>query len=459
MLAEELDVMSPGHSPMGSLDRVIYSHAVVNYHAHDGWIIGNVIAMLVWICGILVFLIAQVPNMLSLLGLSCAVGLRGARRTSAAWGRLTRKQKLTLLCALLVLGVQVHGTGQSSRGSRHRACASLEVCRRRRRQLALKTKWKRAPGGKPPRHRTSRRGDQHFDQKGGVSSSYLFADWRKILQEDACEDTSVFCHDPWKGVRVGEAKKPAPLVLDPDKARLWDYGKRSKEKEEQAEVDALSVVTANGTCWNSLKLWIEECEAHVLCLQEHKLTKDQIAEASQWALKRGWKSVWGAAVTSDETGKPSGGVAILVRKELGVSRADIYLQKSHRKVAALVDFPGGKRVLVTAAYFKSGEGFKETNAELMRDLGLAASRWRGQFLIGADFNMTPTQLAATGAASRMQGTIVATKEGTCRNPVGSRTIDSSLSPTISRLASLTSKWRSCQGWPHTPLYGLTSTAA
>ena len=92
-------------------------------------------------------------------------------------------------------------------------------------------------------------------------------------------------HDPWKGVKVGEAKTPAPsplftpAAINPGKARILDFGQTDQGNGKRADKEALRVVTANGTCWTSLKEYIKQCEAHVLCLEEHKLTRDQIAEA------------------------------------------------------------------------------------------------------------------------------------------------------------------------------------
>eukprot|EP00959_Pyramimonas_sp_CCMP1952_P148495 3106788-Pyramimonas_sp.AAC.1 len=53
-------------------------------------------------------------------------------------------------------------------------------------------------------------------------------------------------------------------------------------------------------------------------MQEHKQLQHQLASASSWAIRHGWKSLWAAAVT-DSGGGASAGVALFVRESLGLS--------------------------------------------------------------------------------------------------------------------------------------------
>ena len=52
------------------------------------------------------------------------------------------------------------------------------------------------------------------------------------------------------------------------------------------------------------------------------MVEEGIEDASQWAAKRGWKSIWSAAKPCQQKGPASGGVAILVRDGLGLREAD-----------------------------------------------------------------------------------------------------------------------------------------
>ena len=69
--------------------------------------------------------------------------------------------------------------------------------------------------------------------------------------------------------------------------------------------------------------------AHVVLNQEHHLREERVAEASQWALRRGWKSLWSAALPGASATSSRGGVAIFVRSSLGLANVDSGIQRSH----------------------------------------------------------------------------------------------------------------------------------
>ncbi len=83
----------------------------------------------------------------------------------------------------------------------------------------------------------------------------------------------------------------------------------------KAQSLALGAVTYNGSSWKSIKEYLNKLPAdiHVVFLQEHRVVEEGIEHASQWAAKRGWKSIWSAAKPCQQKGPASGGVAILVR--------------------------------------------------------------------------------------------------------------------------------------------------
>ena len=89
----------------------------------------------------------------------------------------------------------------------------------------------------------------------------------------------------------------------------------------------------------------------------------------------------------------SGGVAVLVREELGLREAEDVLQPTHRLVAGKVDLPGKRKLLVTAAYFITAIGITGGNNDLINDIGRAHAEWKGPAVVGGDFNATPQQLA------------------------------------------------------------------
>ena len=77
--------------------------------------------------------------------------------------------------------------------------------------------------------------------------------------------------------------------------------------------------TVNATSWTSAMKHLRETEAHVVCLQEHKLVESRIDEANQQVLAAGWRAIWSPATITSKRA-PSCGVAICVRDGIGISR-------------------------------------------------------------------------------------------------------------------------------------------
>eukprot|EP00974_Lingulodinium_polyedra_P074226 7193303-Lingulodinium_polyedra.AAC.1 len=94
-----------------------------------------------------------------------------------------------------------------------------------------------------------------------------------------------------KSVRESSSASGRPLrPWEAQRARSLGQRPRGNEPEELG----LSVATVNANAWATAKKWIEEnLHIHVYFIQEHKLgTEEEIAEASQWALRKGLASAW-----------------------------------------------------------------------------------------------------------------------------------------------------------------------
>eukprot|EP00959_Pyramimonas_sp_CCMP1952_P060822 1270597-Pyramimonas_sp.AAC.1 len=50
------------------------------------------------------------------------------------------------------------------------------------------------------------------------------------------------------------------------------------------------IETCNVSLWGSGQLWLQKTAADVVVMQEHKQLQDQLASASSWAIRHGWKS-------------------------------------------------------------------------------------------------------------------------------------------------------------------------
>ncbi len=191
---------------------------------------------------------------------------------------------------------------------------------------------------------------------------------------------------------------------------------------------ALKVEAVNGTGWRALQRRLLATEAHVVLAQETWLTQDAVPAASAWARRRGWQSIWSAAVAGP-SGGASGGVAILVREGIGCHYPP---EGSHvispgRAVAAVVQPPGHRPTIFTSCYLHHGKGPNGDNLEILAAIGkrIKGLSSKFEFIIGGDLNMEPPDVASTGIQEELDATILtpATSRGTFRGPTTSSLLD------------------------------------
>ncbi len=243
--------------------------------------------------------------------------------------------------------------------------------------------------------------------------------------------------------RIGEAINPGPSAIayaSPHNplfrgarvAEGVDCGSGcAADEPPDLEPWALKVTTANSTGWEPLKrLLLSANTSDVVVTQEHRLRGSAVAEASQWAHRRGWKSIWAEASVT-EAGGLSGGVAVLVRSHLGLAPppwGDPVIEEA-RAVGATVEAPGCRPTVVVSAYLVDGIGLAARNRSILARIGehLQAlghgpdecqDRQTGPlpFIVAGDFNISPEILATSGFADGLQAAVVAPKNarGTCR---------------------------------------------
>lgn len=96
---------------------------------------------------------------------------------------------------------------------------------------------------------------------------------------------------------------------------------KAAAKPPPTEAWELSIETVNGTAWASIKKHLRVTTAEVLLVQEHHLGPEACVEASSWAKKRRWKTMWSPANPGgkDHSSSWIGGVAIFVRDHLALS--------------------------------------------------------------------------------------------------------------------------------------------
>eukprot|EP00969_Alexandrium_andersonii_P368668 15473421-Alexandrium_andersonii.AAC.1 len=88
----------------------------------------------------------------------------------------------------------------------------------------------------------------------------------------------------------------------------------------RAPSNSLTVCTVNATAWGSAQAFLENTTHPVVALQEHHLWGDAVAEAKQWADRRGWWSHWAPGIPSQGDGVQAG-VALFVKKHIGMGVA------------------------------------------------------------------------------------------------------------------------------------------
>ncbi len=191
----------------------------------------------------------------------------------------------------------------------------------------------------------------------------------------------------------------------------------------------LKVVTANTSGWLPLRTFLLATDAHVVFGQEHRLAPDDIADASAWARRNGWKSVWAPAVQGPSGGS-SAGTVVLARDCCGLRHPDVgdAVVVEGRAVGAMVEPPGCRPFMGYCAYFKDGQGLSRENLDIAAKVGdhvQAQGGGKVLYVIAADYNMEPETLARARLVDRIGGRIVAptTPRGTCRTRTAARVYD------------------------------------
>ena len=75
----------------------------------------------------------------------------------------------------------------------------------------------------------------------------------------------------------------------------------------------------------------------------------------------------------------------------------------------------GEGVFVLSAYLKDSEGLSDTNKVILEELAVVVQALNGPWIIGADWNLSPTAIAASKWLDIVHGVIFATELPTCHN--------------------------------------------
>ncbi len=190
----------------------------------------------------------------------------------------------------------------------------------------------------------------------------------------------------------------------------------------------LAVDTCNATSWKGAKRFLRRTEADLVLLQEHHLPPERVAEASAWALRHKWHSLFLPAAEGTGGGW-RGGVAILARPHAGLSVPSVGPTEivPARVIAASVEPPGFRRCTVICAYLEDGGGVGAANLRHLGAIGRCAKA-QGEHvpcIAGGDWQAAPATVAATGFATQAGMSLIATghPRGTYRAARASTELD------------------------------------
>ncbi len=233
--------------------------------------------------------------------------------------------------------------------------------------------------------------------------------------------------------RVGEATNPGPSharwcgaegarYRDPSATGFW--GARAPGHSCDGEVGedtfALRIVTTNSTSWGPLKAFLCRTDADVVLAQEHHIPPCHIAEASDWAMRHRWQSIFLPAQLTQEGGW-SAGVAILARPHAALSAPRVGSETvvPHRVLAACIEPPGHRQILILSIYLKDGAGLSAQNLGYLAAAGTCINMHgpNHPFLVGGDFQLDPQDMARAGFGEHVGATLItsAAARGTCRS--------------------------------------------
>ena len=110
-------------------------------------------------------------------------------------------------------------------------------------------------------------------------------------------------------------------------ARIWgslqaqavELGKEVADPEEPIQEVELTMDTCDLTSWRSRKRHPQSTDATCVLAQETHVLAADVGQASQWAAKRKWHSIWTPALQGKTERSSSGGTAIFLKASHGLS--------------------------------------------------------------------------------------------------------------------------------------------
>ena len=177
------------------------------------------------------------------------------------------------------------------------------------------------------------------------------------------------------------------------------------------------LTSMNITSWGNLREAIKHVDSHLVVVQETKLPKARLSEASQSMARQGWKLV--AAPAAYKHSGLSGGCAILAKGHIDVwhkpGEEDVF---PGRAVAAHVRLPRLGLITVYSVYLavEGAAQAQEINSQVFKALVMHMMSHRQPWICMGDWNMDPKQVGLLPWVQRAGAVVLAPGTATCHTP-------------------------------------------
>ena len=258
--------------------------------------------------------------------------------------------------------------------------------------------------------------DANFSSKCPLSLSFLlggaYHDAEGIAQRGnppARRKPRARKRPPKKHSKRGQVQGPIQL---PEGATTLGI---SMQDDTHAALGLWAIDTCNPNAISSGLQYLEYSTADVACIQESRVVGDKLKTAERAALRAKWSlSIEPAKFT--DAGGLSAGTAVAVRSHIGHSAPigiPVFAELASRVKVSWVNSMCAGGVFVISLYLWTAEGLSARNLAVLQHVAWIIQRLRGPWLIGADWNVSPAMLIASGWLHLVGGAIRASGHATC----------------------------------------------
>ena len=236
------------------------------------------------------------------------------------------------------------------------------------------------------------------------------------LQNECGAPDGASCRLPRKSKRVrkkrverGELVGPAML---PPSATILGL---QMDDDSHQDLGFWAFDPVNHNTMHSGLSYLERSRADFVCFQEARVDGDAKLAAERAAKRSKWSLAIEPAVRTPADGL-SAGAAVAVRSHIGHSdpvKMPWHEELNSRVRVSWINAVCSGGFFLVSLYLWHSEGMSQRNLSLLQHLAWVLKRLRGPWIIGADWNLTPDVLRASGWLQLVKGFIRCTGMATC----------------------------------------------